>query len=140
MEIEVKFDCSGVDWRLVSETLKKVGMGYYDPDLHKKAFENSQFTIFIYQNNRMIGFGRAITDRAYQAAIYDVAVDPDFQKKGLGNTIIKNIIARLPECNIILYTMPGKEGFYQKNGFRKLKTGMAHFIKAEKMTAEGFTE
>ncbi len=140
MEIEVKSDCSGVDWRMVSETLKNVGMGYYDPDLHRTAFENSQVTIFIYQNNRMIGFGRAISDRAYQAAIYDVAVDPDFQKKGLGNTIIKNIMAQLPECNIILYVMPGKEGFYLKNGFRKLNTGMAHFIKAEKMAADGFTE
>ncbi len=69
-----------------------------------------------------------------------MAVDPEFQKKGLGHTIIKNITTRLPECNIILYTMPGKEGFYLKNGFRKLKTGMAQFVKAEKMVAEGFTE
>ena len=35
----------------------------------------------------MIGFGRAISDGTYQAAIYDVAVNPDFQKKGLGNII-----------------------------------------------------
>ncbi len=140
MEIEVKSDCSEVDWRIVSETLKNVGMGFYDPDLHKKAFENSQVTIFVYHDNQMIGFGRAISDGAYQAAIYDVAVDPDFQKKGLGNTILENIMDRLPECNMIMYASPGKEGFYLKNGFRKMKTGMAHFIKAEKMAEKGFTE
>ena len=140
MDIEIKSDCSGVDWKLVSDTLKNVGMGYHDPDLHKKAFENSYVTVFVYHDNNMIGFGRAISDGAYQAAVYDVAVNPDFQKKGLGNTIIKNIMSRLPECSIILYASPGKEGFYLKNGFRKMKTGMAQFINAEKMAEKGFTE
>ncbi len=88
----------------------------------------------------MIGFGRAISDGAYQAAIYDVAVNPEFQKKGLGNIIIENILERLPECNIILYASPGKEGFYIKNDFRKMKTGMALFTNAQTMSEKGFTE
>ena len=140
MDIEIKSECSEVDWKIVSDTLKNVGMGYHEPALHKKAFENSYVTVFIYHDKRMIGFGRAISDGAYQAAVYDVAVNPDFQKKGLGNTILENIMVRLPECSIILYASPGKEGFYHKNGFRKMKTGMAHFINAEKMSEKGFTE
>ncbi len=140
MDIEVKFDCSGVDWEIVSDTLRDVGMAYFEPSLHRRAFKNSYVTVFVYQENRLIGFGRAISDGAYQAAIYDVAVIPDFQKKGLGNTIIENIIDRLPQCNIILYATPGKEGYYIKHGFRKMKTGMAHFINAEKMAEKGFTD
>jgi ribosomal protein S18 acetylase RimI-like enzyme len=140
MDIEIKLDCSGVDWKLVTDTLKNAGMGYYDPELHKKAFENSYATVFVYHDENMIGFGRAISDGAYQAAIYDVAVNPDFQKKGLGKIILKNIISRLPKCSIILYASPGKEGFYLKNGFRKMKTGMAQFFNAEKMAEKGFTE
>ena len=140
MDIEIKLDCFGVDWKLVMDTLKNVGMAYYDSELHKKAFENSYATVFIYHDKNMIGFGRAISDGAYQAAIYDVAVNPDFQKKGLGKIIIKNIILQLPKCSIILYASPGKEGFYIKNGFRKMKTGMAQFIDAEKMAEKDFTE
>ena len=140
MDIEIKLSCSGVNWKLVADTLRKVEMGYHDPGLHKKAFENSYVTVFLYHDNRMIGFGRAISDGAYQAAIYDVAVNPDFQKKGLGNIIIENILERLPECNIILYASPGKEGFYIKKGFRKMKTGMAKFIKSDVMSKRGFTE
>ncbi|MCP4135259.1 MAG: GNAT family N-acetyltransferase [bacterium] len=139
-DIEIKTECSGVDWQIVSDTLKNVGMAYHDPALHKKAFENSYVTVFVYHNNEMIGFGRALSDGAYQAAIYDMAVNPNFQKKGLGSTIIENIMARLPECSIILYASPGKEGFYHKNGFRKMKTGMAHFVKGEEMAEKGFTE
>jgi len=46
----------------VADTLRKVEMGYHDPDLHKKAFENSYVTVFLFHDNHMIGFGRAISD------------------------------------------------------------------------------
>ncbi|MGD8765539.1 MAG: GNAT family N-acetyltransferase [Desulfobacteraceae bacterium] len=140
MEVDVKQDCAGVDWKAVSETLKCVGMGYYEPDVHRRAFEASHTTVFVYHADRLIGFGRAISDGAYQAAIYDCAVLPEFQGKGIGTTIMKNILPRISHCNIILYASPGKEGFYQKHGFLKMKTGMAHFKKGAAMRARGFTE
>ena len=140
MEIEVRLDCSKVDWETVSDTLKDVDMGYYEANVHKKAFKNSYVTVFVYHDNRMIGFGRAISDGAYQAAIYDCAVVPDFQGKGIGRIIMKNILSKVSHCNVILYASPGKEGFYQKHEFRKMKTGMARFIKSEPMRERGFTE
>jgi len=140
MDIKVKYSCKEIDWKLVAATLKKVEMGYHEPQVHRKAFENSYVTIFLYCDNRMIGFGRAISDGAYQAGIYDVAVDPEFQKKGLGNMIIEMILKKIPECNVILYASPGKEGFYIKNGFRRMKTGMALFTNAQKMSKKGFTD
>ena len=140
MDIEIKLDCPNVDWKAVSNILKDVGMGYYEPDLHKKAFNNSYVTVFVYHDNRMIGFGRAISDGVYQAAIYDCAVVPEFQGKGIGRMIMKNILSKVNPCNIILYASPGKEGFYQKHGFRKMITGMARFIKSESMRERCFTE
>jgi ribosomal protein S18 acetylase RimI-like enzyme len=140
MEVDVKQDCSGVDWKAVSETLKRVGMAYYEPDIHRKAFEASHTTVFVYHAGRLIGFGRAISDGAYQAAIYDCAVLPEFQGKGIGTIILKNILSRISHCNVILYATPGKEGFYQKFGFRKMKTGMVYFRNSESMKDRGFTE
>ena len=140
MEVDIKKDCAGVNWTTVSETLKLVGMGYYDPDLHKKAFEASYATVFVYHGDKLIGFGRTISDGAYQAAIYDCAVLPEFQGKGIGKVIMKNILSSVSHCNIILYASPGKEGFYKTQGFRKMKTGMANFIKKDVMKKRGFTE
>lgn len=140
MKIHVKFDCGGVDWNVVSETLRRVGMAYYEPDVHKMAFENSHSVVFVYDHDALIGFGRVISDGAYQAAIYDVAVVPEFQRQGFGTTIMRNILIRLPQCNFILYASPDKEGFYEKLGLRKMKTGMALFRKAEEMKKKGFTE
>jgi len=140
MDIKVKFNCEGVDWQIILETLKSVGMAYYESDTHRKAFEASYATIFIYNKDQLIGFGRAISDGIYQAAVYDCAVLPEFQGKGIGKIIMNNILSKISHCNIILYASPGKEGFCQKQGFKKMKTGMAHFIKRKSMQEHGFTE
>ena len=87
-----------------------------------------------------MGFGRAISDGAYQAAVDDCAVHPDIQGKGLGRAIMDPIPAQVSQCYVILYASPGKEGFYEKHGFRKMKTGMARFTKGGAMRESGFTE
>jgi ribosomal protein S18 acetylase RimI-like enzyme len=140
MKVDIKNDCAGVDWKIVSEILKCVGMAYDEPDVHRRAFEASYTTVFVYHADRLIGFGRAISDGVYQAAIYDCAVLPEFQGKGIGTIIMKNILPRISHCNVILYASPGKEGFYQKHGFRKMKTGMALFKEGVAMRDRGFTE
>jgi ribosomal protein S18 acetylase RimI-like enzyme len=140
MEVDVKQNCAGVDWKTVSEILKCVGMAYDEPDVHRRAFEASHTTVFVYHADRLIGFGRAISDGVYQAAIYDCAVLPEFQGKGIGTTIMKTILPQISHCNVILYASPGKEGFYQTHGFRKMKTGMALFKKGIAMRERGFTE
>ncbi|HUN56371.1 MAG TPA: GNAT family N-acetyltransferase [Smithella sp.] len=144
MEIDIVYDCSEADWKAVSETLKSVGMAYEEPEVHKRAFEASHTTVFVYQAGRqagrLIGFGRAISDGAYQAAVYDIAVVPDFQKMGIGRMIMEKILERLSGCNVILYASPGKEDFYRKLGLRKMKTGMALFRNPDRMAQRGFTE
>ncbi len=116
MELAIKLDCKGVNWRTISETLKIVGMGYHEPDVHRKAFEASHTTIFVHHSDRLIGFGRAISDGVLQAAVCDCTVLPEFQRKGIGKMIFEKITEQISSCNIILYASPGKEGFYQKLG------------------------
>jgi GNAT superfamily N-acetyltransferase len=140
MEIDIRYDCSGVDWKTVSETLKRVGMAYYEPDAHQRAFTASSTTVFVYCAAQLIGFGRAISDGVYQGAVYDVAIVPEFQKRGIGTIIMKKILERLSGCNIILYAAPGKEQFYKTLGLRKMKTGMARFSNPDNMKERGFTE
>lgn len=140
MKIELKGDCAGVEWERVRAILKSVGMGHYEPEMHRQAFEASYSTVFAYDSGRLIGFGRAISDGQYQAAIYDCAVLSEYQGKGIGRLIMEEIMGRIAHCNTILYASPGKEGFYQKHGFRRLKTGMGRFIHEDAMRDRGFTE
>ncbi len=140
LNIDIRYDCAAVDWKTVSETLASVGMASYAPETHQRAFEASHTTVFAYHDGRLIGFGRAISDGAYQGAVYDVAVAPEFQRQGIGRLIMTRILERLAGCNVILYAAPGKEVFYQKLGLRRMKTGMALFRNPEFMKGKGFTE
>jgi ribosomal protein S18 acetylase RimI-like enzyme len=140
MQIEIKTELNNIDWQLIPEILKSVGMGHHSPEIHQKAFEYSYSTVFLYDHGKLVGFGRAISDGAYQAAIYDLAVIAEYQGKGLGKLILQEMLKKLQGLNVILYTAPGKEGFYIKHNFRKMKTGMAVFINPDAMTNRGFTE
>lgn len=115
-------------------------MAHHAPEKHRQAFEASHTAVFVYEGAQLAGFGRAISDGAYQAAVYDVAVLPEFQGRGVGRMIMRRILERLPGCNVILYASPGKEDFHRKLGFRLMKTGMAAFSKGQAMADKGFTE
>ena len=137
MECRIQAHCGQIEWNLVRDCLKEAGMAHYEPDRHQRAFENSFAVLFVFREEEMIGFGRALSDGAYQAAIYDVAVLPAFQKRGVGKLIMECLLEKLSRCNVILYANPGKEGFYMKSGFASLKTGMALFLHPEAMKRKG---
>lgn len=140
MGLRIKKNCSNVDWEHVKEILKRVNMGYFDAEMHKKAFESSYAVIFIFKEDKLVGFGRALSDGVYQAALYDIAVIPEYQGQGIGSVIVKGLLELIPSCNVILYAAVGKEKFYQKLKFKRLKTGMGLFKNASLMQSKGFTE
>lgn len=140
MNLEIQYDTKDIDWQEVPDLLRLVEMGYHTPEIHQRAFEKSHTVVFVKDGGRLVGFGRALSDGEYQAAIYDVAILPEYQGKGLGKMIVQAIIDRLPGCNFVLYASPGKESFYQKIGFSKMMTGMARFVDMARMKARGFVE
>lgn len=140
MELKFQNDCTDIDWELVPGILKEAGMSFHNAAIHRQAFSASASVVFVFDEQKLIGFGRAISDGVVQAAIYDVAVLPSCQGKGIGKQIIQKIVTSLPGCSFILYASPGKEPFYEKLNFRRMKTGMALFVKADIMTSRGFTE
>lgn len=140
MNVRLVRDTKDINWNELVEILKTVGMSYKTAEIHERAFCNSRTVVFVFDGDHFIGFGRAISDGEYQAAIYDVAVLPAYQGMGVGKLIIKTIVDDNPTCNLILYASPGKEQFYENEKFRRMKTGMALFIESERMSAKGFIE
>jgi ribosomal protein S18 acetylase RimI-like enzyme len=140
MNLKFQFHATGIDWNLVPEILKEVGMSYHSAERHQIAFVNSHSVVFVWDENQLIGFGRAISDGILQAALYDVAVRPSYQGKGIGKTIVSELVHHCPGCNVILYASPSKEKFYEKLNFRRMKTAMALFTDAERKRERGFTE
>lgn len=105
--------------------LFKLTLGAREQDKLQRAFENSFATVAAFDDQRLIGMGRAICDGEYQAAIYDVVVHPEYQRRGIGAQLMSHLRQQLPVDNIILYSVPKREGFYAKCGYKKMRTAMA---------------
>lgn len=140
MTLEIRRTGAEVDWPALGALLQAAGMASFAPDMHQQAFAASHAVAFVYDGGRLVGCGRILSDGVYQAALYDVAVLPDCQGRGIGRRIVETLLAEVPSCNVVLYAAPGKEAFYRKLGFRAMKTGMVRFVRAEAMAQKGFSD
>ena len=90
----------------------------------KKAIQHSFLVVSMWeikgQKKRLIGFARATSDHAFNATIWDVVVDPNFQNRGLGKELMKYTIKKLRSAdisNITLFADPQVVNFYRRLGF-----------------------
>ena len=91
MNVRMEYEAENVDWECVSGMLRAVGMAHYSSDVHRRAFLNSYFAVFVFDDRRLVAIGRMISDGEYQSAIYDVAVLPEYQGCGIGKQIIRRL-------------------------------------------------
>jgi GNAT superfamily N-acetyltransferase len=90
------------------------------PDDLERANQNSWLVVSAYDENNLVGFGRAVTDYVLHAMIFDMIVLPDYQGRGIGTMILSRLVNRCLERgirDIQLFCAKGKRAFYEKNGF-----------------------
>ena len=61
-----------------------VGWGAYDNEVSKKALDNTFYSISVYDDNKIIGYGRLIGDTICFLYIQDIIVKPEYQGKKIG--------------------------------------------------------
>lgn len=140
MNYRFQYDCNNINFEEVVQVITKAGLSTHPSEHTQKAFENSELKIFVFDENRLIGTGRAISDGVYQAGIYDITVLPEYQGKGIGRIIMQELTDKLEGFNIILYARPTAVEFYMKLGYSKMLTGMARFKNKASMRERGFIE
>jgi N-acetylglutamate synthase-like GNAT family acetyltransferase len=125
-DITVDCDIAKVDWQLVSDIYRSVNWGHRGGRENIiNSFLNVKFKCFAYDNNVLVGFGKMMSDGVMYGAIYDVVVHKDYQKHGIGKLITNWLLesgSNLPW--VTLFAAPGKEAFYNKLGFKMMKTAM----------------
>lgn len=105
---------------------EEVGWGAYSYECSKKSLDNTLYSISIYDEDKVIGFGRLIGDGICFIYIHDVMVVPSFQSQGIGSMIMNKLLEKVkeikeenPSVRTYLGASAGKEGFYEKFGFVK---------------------
>ena len=128
MTIAWSDDRVDVDWHELEALYRAAPLGNKNAADLQVVFGNSMFSCFARDNGRLVGAGRVLADGRDCAYLCDIAVLPTHQGTGLGKQIIERLLAHSQShAKIILYAVAGREPFYAKFGFLRMKTAMAIF-------------
>lgn len=139
--LDFSWDVERVDWPALVALFERAKLGRRrEPERLETAFRNSALCLFVYAGPVLIGVGRALSDGVSRAALYDVAVLPEYQGRGIGQAIVRRLLAAADVELTMLYAAPGKEAFYEQFGFRRLRTAMAIMPDEDDARARGLIE
>ena len=86
----------------------------------QRMIDNADITITCWDDNKLIGIARAITDYSYCCYLSDLAVDKAYQNRGIGKQLIKELQKQLnEETSLLLLSAPNAMDYYPKVGFNK---------------------
>jgi ribosomal protein S18 acetylase RimI-like enzyme len=100
-----------------------VGWWEVDENATGKALENSLFSVVATEHGTIIGFGRIIGDGGLYFYIQDLIVHPEFQAKGLGKILMKELMSYITAkaksgAFVGLMAAKGLEKYYEQFGFK----------------------
>ncbi len=131
MSIYFSTSRENVPWEEVAEILQNAGLSDLDARMQEKVFRNSYAVVIVYDDRKVIGCGRAISDGVCQGAIYNIAFREAYRHMGLGTELIKTLLDLLKGQSVILYTNPPGVSYYEKFGFKRAKTSMCIYEGSE---------
>lgn len=138
MTISISQSIESVNWTNLEDLFIRAPLGARSAASLEQTFRNSQIALFAYDENRLIGAGRALTDKINWTVVFDVAVDPECQGKGLGKTIVEALASISGARNVMLQSVPGKENFYARLGYRPMTSAMAKYENPDWASTNGY--
>ena len=88
----------------------------------KKCLANSDVVISLWIGNEIVGFGRALTDGIYRGVLWDIVIDQNYEGKGFGTLIIKNLLAskKIKNTKKLYLMTTNKKRFYSQREFQEV--------------------
>ena len=84
------------------------------------GFINSTLVYSAWDGNRLVGCIRVLSDKIFRSVVYDLAVLPEYQKKGIGSELLKRCMDTHPDSEWLVET-ESAINFYKKMGFSENK-------------------
>ncbi len=125
--MEIRYSASALpDASLVIELYERAGLPRptKDADRIKQMFANSDIVITAWDGEKLVGVSRCITDWVWSCYLSDLAVDPGYQRAGIGKRLVEETQRALGEQSmILLLSVPGAMEYYPRIGFSKEDRG-----------------
>jgi ribosomal protein S18 acetylase RimI-like enzyme len=101
---------------------RRAGLNRPSDDLPRmgKMIEHADLIVSAWDSDRLVGVSRSVTDFVYCCYLSDLAVDPEYQKSGIGQELVRRTREELgDEVMILLLSVPTAMEYYPKIGFEK---------------------
>jgi ribosomal protein S18 acetylase RimI-like enzyme len=95
----------------------------YDPELTRSALATS-INIGAWDGPRLVGAVRLLSDGYFFSVVSEVLVDPEYQRRGIGRTLMEMALARAPSRAMFLGAQPQSVAFFEKIGCEPGPKGM----------------
>ena len=85
----------------------------------RQLLHRSTVVVTLWQNKRLVGFGRATTDQVYRAVLWDIVVSKDVQRVGLGKIIVEELLKdkKINSAEKVYLMTTDSKDFYKQLGF-----------------------
>jgi GNAT superfamily N-acetyltransferase len=90
----------------------------------QKMLEATPVALGAWEEDRLIGFARTITDGIYRALIDDVVVEESRRGRGIGSELMRRLLKRLTDMEVEeIFLRCGGDvvPFYQRHGFERTR-------------------
>lgn len=90
----------------------------------EKMYANSNLILTAWDNDKLVGISRSLTDFCYCCYLSDLAVRKEYQKSGIGKKLIELTKENIGEqTTLILLSAPAAINYYPKVGMLKADNG-----------------
>lgn len=128
-------ELSAFDMASILPIYEAVGWTNYtrDPEMLRRAFDNSLLALGAFDGDRLVGLVRAVGDGYSIVFVQDILVLPDYQRRGIGTGLLRMVTARFPtvyQMELLTDDTPKTAAFYRSLGFTPAgEIGCMAFIK-----------
>ncbi|EOO74113.1 ribosomal-protein-alanine acetyltransferase [Bacillus cereus VD021] len=93
--------------------------------------KQSWYAIYVFDDQKLVGMGRVISDGVITGIICGVCVLPEYQSKGIGKEIVERLIRHCEQKRVIpqLMCVEDLKYYYESIGFEEFSIGMTKHIK-----------
>jgi aralkylamine N-acetyltransferase len=116
--LRFQFDHLGITAEALASLFEAAGLAQREAQKIHRAYRNSDIVCYCWDGPRLVATARALTDGEYHGTIYDVAVHPDYQRRGIGRRLMQELIERLPVWRVLLVADDAAQPFYTRLGFK----------------------
>lgn len=124
LKIKIKYINKTPEPKEYNKLTDSAGWGIRNENIVQQALENTLYSLCVYDNENLIGYGRIVGDKTIFLYIQDVMVIPEYQGKKIGTGIMRELLKKVeqykkvnPNIRTYLGASKGMEEFYKKFGF-----------------------